>query len=35
MQLKEGLSRTIGYFEGLLSDGTVKASVARDQSAET
>jgi UDP-glucuronate decarboxylase len=35
MQLKEGLSRTIGYFETLLSDGTVKASIARDQSAET
>jgi UDP-glucuronate decarboxylase len=34
MQLKEGLSRTISYFETLLSDGTVKASIARDQSAE-
>jgi UDP-glucuronate decarboxylase len=34
MQLKEGLSRTISYFESLLSDGTVKASIARDQSAE-
>jgi UDP-glucuronate decarboxylase len=33
-QLKEGLSRTISYFESLLSDGTVKASIARDQSAE-
>ncbi len=33
-QLKEGLSRTISYFEDLLSDGAVKASIARDQSAE-
>jgi UDP-glucuronate decarboxylase len=29
-QLKEWLSRTIKYFESLLSDGTVRASVARD-----
>jgi UDP-glucuronate decarboxylase len=35
MQLKEGLSRTISYFETLLSDDTVKASIARDQNAET
>jgi UDP-glucuronate decarboxylase len=35
MQLKEGLGRTISYFETLLSDGAVKASIARDQSAET
>ena len=34
MQLKEGLTRTISYFETLLSDGTVKASIARDHSAE-
>jgi UDP-glucuronate decarboxylase len=34
MKLKEGLSRTIRYFENLLSDGTVRASIARDQSAE-
>jgi UDP-glucuronate decarboxylase len=33
-QLKEGLSRTIGYFQTLLSDGTVKASIAHDQSAD-
>ena len=33
-ELKEGLKRTISYFEGLLSDGAVKASIARDQSAE-
>lgn len=33
-QLKEGLSRTISYFERLLSDGTVRASIARDQSAD-
>jgi UDP-glucuronate decarboxylase len=33
-QLKEGLSRTIRYFENLLSDDTVKASIARDQSGE-
>jgi UDP-glucuronate decarboxylase len=35
MQLKEGLGRTISYFETLLSDDTVKASIARDQNAET
>jgi UDP-glucuronate decarboxylase len=34
-QLKEGLKRTIQYFDELLSDGTVKASIACDQSAET
>jgi UDP-glucuronate decarboxylase len=34
IELKEGLSRTIQYFEDLLSDGAVKASIARDQSAE-
>ena len=33
-ELKEGLKRTISYFEGLLSDGAVKASIAGDQSAE-
>jgi UDP-glucuronate decarboxylase len=34
IELKEGLSRTIKYFEDLLSDATVKASIASDQSAE-
>jgi UDP-glucuronate decarboxylase len=33
-ELAEGLNRTIEYFEGLLSDGTVRASIARDQNAE-
>ena len=33
-QLKEGIRRTISYFERLLSDGTIKAAIARDQSAE-
>jgi UDP-glucuronate decarboxylase len=33
-QLKEGLSRTIEYFEGLLSDGALRASIARQQDAE-
>ncbi len=31
--LKEGLGRTIQYFDGLLVDGTVRASIASDQSA--
>jgi hypothetical protein len=34
IELKEGLSRTIRYFEDLLSDDIVKASIARDLSAE-
>jgi UDP-glucuronate decarboxylase len=33
-KLREGLTRTINYFEGLLSDGTIRASIARDLSAE-
>jgi UDP-glucuronate decarboxylase len=32
-ELVEGLSRTIAYFEGLLSEETVRASIARDKSA--
>src|SRR5689334_2933554 len=35
IELQEGLRRTIQYFDELLGDGTVKASIARDQSAET
>jgi UDP-glucuronate decarboxylase len=34
IELKEGLSRTIRYFEDLLSDDTVKASIAGDLNAE-
>jgi UDP-glucuronate decarboxylase len=34
IELKEGLMRTIQYFDELLSNATVKASIARDQSAE-
>ena len=33
-QLKEGLARTIKYFEELLSDGTIRTSIASDLSAE-
>lgn len=33
-QLADGLVRTIEYFEKLLSDGSVRASIAHDQSAE-
>jgi hypothetical protein len=32
-ELVEGLSRTAAYFEDLFSDGTVRPSIARDQSA--
>ena len=34
IELKEGLSRTIRYFEDLLSDDAVKASIAGDLNAE-
>ena len=34
IELKEGLSRTIRYFEDLLSDDSVKASIAGDLNAE-
>jgi UDP-glucuronate decarboxylase len=34
IELKDGLSRTIRYFEDLLSDDTVKASIAGDLNAE-
>jgi UDP-glucuronate decarboxylase len=33
-ELAEGLNQTIEYFEGLLSDGAVRASIAQDQNAE-
>jgi UDP-glucuronate decarboxylase len=33
-ELADGLIRTIEYFETLLSDGSVRASIAHDQSAE-
>ena len=33
-ELTDGLIRTIEYFEGLLSDGDVRASIAHDQNAE-
>jgi UDP-glucuronate decarboxylase len=32
--LEKGLSRTIEYFQDLLSDGAVRASIARDQGAD-
>jgi UDP-glucuronate decarboxylase len=32
--LSDGLIRTIEYFEGLLSDGTLRALIVRDQNAE-
>ena len=34
IELKEGLSRTIRYFEDLLSDDSVKASIVGDLNAE-
>jgi UDP-glucuronate decarboxylase len=33
-ELADGLAQTIEYFEALLSDGTVRASIALDQTAE-
>ena len=33
-QLNEGLIQTIEYFENLLSDGSLRASITRDQSAD-
>ncbi len=33
-ELAEGLMRTIKYFENLLSDGSIRASIAYDQNAE-
>ena len=33
IELAQGLSRTVDYFEQLLSDGTLRASVAREQRA--
>jgi hypothetical protein len=33
-QLADGLVQTIEYFETLLSDGTVRASITLDQTAE-
>jgi UDP-glucuronate decarboxylase len=33
-ELADGLAQTIEYFEALLSDGTVRASITLDQTAE-
>jgi UDP-glucuronate decarboxylase len=33
IELAQGLSRTVDYFERLLSDGTLRASVDREQRA--
>ncbi len=35
VQLKDGLSRTIDYFEHLLSDGVVRESIEHDHNAQT
>jgi hypothetical protein len=34
IEVKEGLSRTIRYFDDLLSDDAIKASITRDLNVE-